>query len=234
MIKPDIILVWPRNSDYPLWRLFIRKERERFGKVLVVFMNPQSGDDYREFVKQAMAPDNITFIESATAEELGSNDWRHAAIYKALPLVTSDWIWFTEQDFFPKADFFNELNKLFMSYPIIGIKEGDRLHPCSLFIRKDLIGKTGKNFGIVKDTSDHFSIFTKQLYNLNERVAFIDKSLYMHMAGLTSNLSLIEKEEQPNYKRDDFYKYLKASLIVPVPRHEKYKLLVENALKRSF
>ena len=62
-MKPDVIVSWPRHADYPLWRQFIRENRQRFAKVIVAFTD-HDGHDYSQFVVDAMCQDDITAIST--------------------------------------------------------------------------------------------------------------------------------------------------------------------------
>ena len=50
-MKPDLIESWPQHLDYPLHRKFIKENRDRFAKVIIVFTAMNAQGDYREFVK---------------------------------------------------------------------------------------------------------------------------------------------------------------------------------------
>ena len=82
MTKPDVIVVWPRNCDYPLWRKFIHENRSRFGKVIIVFMETNQGDDYRAFIKSTLSPNLYAIYDSPTPQ--GYEDWRNVAVCEGL------------------------------------------------------------------------------------------------------------------------------------------------------
>ena len=222
LIKPDVILVWGRNCDFPLWSEFIHHERARFGKVIVAFMDSYLGEDYRDFIIQAMTPDNVVFIAPSTQDELGSIDWRHAAIHKALVHVTSDWVWFTEQDFFPTDEHFWEMVYASANEAeAIGIKEGDRLHPCCLFFKKEALERTNKFFGIVAGESDHFGQIQKDIQVFGIKLVELSGH-YKHMAGASHNFRLIYEGGEPNFRPDEFAEYLKKCLQVSVPLDARF------------
>jgi len=79
----DLICCHPFHLDYPLWREFIKNNRDRFNKVIVVFTDMNVADlDYREFVQTTMKKDKITFMDCLPAE--ANEDWRNKAINMAL------------------------------------------------------------------------------------------------------------------------------------------------------
>src|SRR5690348_16350414 len=106
MIKPDIILAWPRNCDYPLWRQFIRENRPLFNEIIIVFTDTFDQHDYSEFVRRAMFQDHVLFLDNPAIQS--GEDWRNVAIHHALlHSYNAQWVWFTEQDFFCKKGFWD-------------------------------------------------------------------------------------------------------------------------------
>ncbi|MEK6881126.1 MAG: hypothetical protein AABY22_16015, partial [Nanoarchaeota archaeon] len=100
----DLIVSHPKHLDYPLFRQFIKENRAHFKKVLIVFTDMNVPDlDYRSFIQDAMRKDKITFMDCLPAE--ADEDWRNKAINMALSVSDADWVYFTEQDFFPQEGF---------------------------------------------------------------------------------------------------------------------------------
>ena len=231
MITPDVIVTWPINCDYPLWRQFIRDNRERFRNVVIVLMNTHTSSDYRSFLRAAMAEDNISFLETPLYG--ASEDWRNVSINAAYDYLktssTAEWVWFTEQDFFPREGFWEEVYSIAEEgADYIGIKEGDRLHPACLFIKKQILNRTHKNYSVVPNVSDHFFLIQKDLENMDLFRALCSPDHYTHMAGLSHNMSLLERGEAPNHNVEEFIKYLRMCMKVkvPLPEHfiELYKI----------
>lgn len=226
MIKPDVIVVWPRNCDYPLWRQQIRNSRKFFTDVIVVFMETNTGSDYREFVQEAMKDDQVKFFQSPPV--IGDKDWRDVATNEGLKHSFSKWVYFTEQDFFTTMQFWQEVNlRVRDHYPVIGVMEGDRLHPCSFLCRRESIERTRKDFGIVAGQHDHFWKFTQDLVTNVEEIAVV-KGGYEHMNGLSHNLSLLEQGKEITYKPEVFRKYLEKCLKVEVPMHDNFREMAEK------
>lgn len=232
IIKPDVIVCWPRNCDYPLWRQFIHDNRDRFNVVIIVFTETNSGEDYREFVKHAMVDDWTLFADSP--QILPGQDWRNVAVNHALiQSYNAEWIWFTEQDFIitnPEVFWARFQYEAECGAGAIGVLEGSRLHPCSLFVKRSVLNQTTKNFGIVPDISDHFSIFTKELGNYG-KVELLSTG-FMHMNGLSHNLRLMFENIEITYKPERFQAYLEECLNVTVPQDERFRMLAINYLKR--
>lgn len=219
----NIIISWPRNTDYPLWRQFIRDNRNRFQKVIVVFTETNYGKNYREFIIDAMHDDNVDFMESPPPI---NDDWRNVAVnyaLTALPYKEDQWVWFTEQDFFPLEGFWEEVykNAELKDVGAIGIIDGIRLHPACIFMKREILDKTRKAFGIRPDVADHFYMVQEDLQRLAEtegiRTKILDQNLYKHMAGLSHNMRLIEEGGQPNHQKEEFINYLKKCVKVSVP-----------------
>jgi len=217
MTKPDIIVSWPTNNDYPIWRLMIRKERERFNQVFVVFTKTYSGDNYEEFVRESMADDKITFINSPPVT--GDQDWRNVAVNAALKQSKAEWVWFTEQDFWiTYLVFWDEVEAMAEIKDVIGVNVSGRLHPCCIFAKREIIDRTTKNFGIVKDKLDHFGVFQQDLklagaktHLMSDRAEAKDKSFF-HFNGLSHNWNLLASGEVPNYETSKFLGYLETCL----------------------
>lgn len=233
-MKPDLIICWPRNCDYPLWRQFLRDNRGRFNVVIIVFTETHQGDDYRDEIRAAMSKDWVLFADCPPIT--AGQDWRNVAINHALlQSYNAEWIWFTEQDFIitdPDAFWDGVNDSVLHGSEFIAVKEGDRIHPCSLFVRRDLLNKTNKDFGIIPDKGDHFKKFTDELMDKCNAHSELLMG-YEHMAGLSHNLRLISDGQEPNYKIPQLNKYLSESLSVSVPQIERFRMLVSNYLERA-
>ena len=110
-----------------------------------------------------------------------------------------------------------------------GVIQGERVHPCSLFAKKEHIDMTSCNFGIVPNVSDHFSIFTEELRK-HAIIMKISEGNYYHHNGLSSNFTLLTNGEKPNYKPEVFAEYMKKSLDVDVPIHPKFRELANSII----
>jgi hypothetical protein len=216
MILPDVILSWPRNTDYPLYRQFLHDNRDKFDKVIIVFTETNQGVNYKEFIKMAMSQDNILFLDSPPVD--GRQDWRDVAVNFALQHSTAKWVWFTEQDFTPLDNFWGQVAMgMEKEVDVIGVKDGERLHPCCLFMTRSAINLTSRYFGIVPNKSDHFSIIAKDIEAQEFEWLLIPEHMYTHMAGLSHNFRLVADGQLPNHKIEEFKKYVIESYQVLVP-----------------
>jgi len=229
-IKADLIVAWPVNCDYPLWREMVRAYRHRFNKVIVGFMQTNDNTDYRPFIKAAMAQDAVTFVEPRTYG--GSEDWRDVVTNDCLKLCISDWIYFTEQDFFFKDKFWDIVDNISGTpgVDLFAVLEGERLHPCSLLIKRAVLERTRKNFGIKAGYCDHFGLIAQDLVNMHAVKYTMPPSSYTHMNGLSHNFKLITIGEPPVYKKEQFDDYLRRCLKCQVPLEPGFVALTTSYL----
>lgn len=234
IIKPDVIVSWPRNTEYPLWRYFISENRSRFNKVIIVFTETFQGDDYRSFVRSVMPQGSFDTIDSPLPQ--GREDWRNIAIQEALKLSKNDWLWFTEEDFFVKNEvFWDDVSREILNnnVRVIGVRQGTRLHPCSLFITRDILDQTHKDFGIVPNRLDHFGLIEEDINKLGIPIATIDPCLWKHYNGLSHNFRMVSDLKEPVYEAVEFYDYLQRCLQVPREIDVRFKLIAERALSKA-
>lgn len=234
MIKPDVIVTWPRNCDYPLWRQFIHDERTRFNEIIIIFMETHQGHDYREFIRNAMLRDYVHCVNSPTVD-YGSQDWRNVAIHAGLiHSYNAEWLWFTEQDFIIKdVNFWTDLeNAEQQGCEVVGVLDSMRLHPCSLFMKRSALEKTGKNFGIVPDKLDHFGLIQKNIEELKLKTGIISEDRYTHLAGLSHNMHLLGLGEAPNHQKEAVIEWLRASLAVSVENDPYFVDFAQKAIEK--
>lgn len=232
MFKPDIIISWPRNCDYPLWRKYIRDNRPRFNQIIIVFTETNLGDDYREFVRGAMQADDVWTMDSPIVH---GEDWRNVAVnYGLLQSYNAEWIWFTEQDFLPTDDrFWQEVEaKVNAGAEYLSWKDADRHHPCCIFVKRSILSKTSKDFAARPPYYDHFGLFTKQLetYNGGASYAEVSHDFSTHMAGLSHNVRLLVDGQQPNYKPEEFTEYLMKCVAAEIPQDIRFLTMAKKYL----
>lgn len=228
-MTPDLIIVHPIHLDYPLWKKFITDNRDQFHKVIIIFTFMNAGlKDYRKFVIESMSKDKIIFIDND--EVKAQDDWRNVAINKALKYSNSEWIYFTEQDFIPKGNFWREVEDLMQRVEVFGYYQDTRLHPCCLFIKRELLEKTSKNFGVIKDKLDHFGKIQEDLENKDIIIGVIPSYLGEHMNGLSQNLYMLQLGQEPNYEPEKFKEY--CSKCLELPTHPDFEILFKKYLGR--
>ena len=222
MIVMDVIVSWPRNNDYPLWRQFIRNNRARFNNIIIVFTETYHGEDYKQFVRDAMFQDFVLCVDSPLPS--GDQDWRNVAVnFGLLQSIHAPWIWFTEQDFFPNDKFFDDMAELELAgMDVIATYDQTRMHPCNILIKRDALSMTRKDFGIEPGVLDHFGKLQKDVESLELKVGREPQDTYFHYNGLSHNWTLISDGQNPNYKPEEFDEYIRKCLNVSVPLNEKW------------
>ena len=229
MIKPDIIISWPNNYDYPLWRQFVRDNRDKFSKIIVAFTQSFLGENYIEFIKKVML-DDIIFLDTAPKS---GQDWRDAAVNIALEYSDAEWVWFTEQDFIIKKGFWENIDKILEENKktlIIAAYENIRMHPCCIFAQRFAINQTRMDFGIVPNELDHFGVFQQDIENKQFLTAKIDPKTYNHLAGLSHNMRLVYDGVSPNHNPEEFKEYMKACFEVKVPLDPRFESLFQRII----
>lgn len=215
----DLIVCWPRDCDYPLFRRFLARERDRFAKVIVVFTD-HHGPDISGWVREVT---DATFLDSRS-----NGDWRDAAVNMALEVSDAQRVWFTEQDFLitDPDRFWSQTDG-----PAVGWQEhDDRWHPSSLFVDRGLIERTSRYFG--PDPIDHFYAFGREL----ERLIPIKRleGGFEHLQGTSQNHSLIDRGlDDGVFKRDRFRRYLSDSLEAGVPLHPGWADRARREIERA-
>jgi len=220
-VKPDAVACWPRNCDYPLWRRFVRDERERFGEVIVVFTE-HDGHDYRDFVRGALP--EAACLDSPPR---GERDWRDVAVNAALDRSASDWVWFTEQDLL-----IGDRDAFFALDGPRGFWDHYRWHPASLLLPRDAVEATSRYFGPVP--LDHFARFSAELAI---EVQPVPRELFSHLQGVSQNHWLYERYRSLDapgiFAPQRWLDYLAASLGAGVPLDGRWARLAREALGRD-
>jgi hypothetical protein len=211
-MRPDVIVAWPESCDYPLWRQFIRDNRSRFAKVIVAF-TAHPGPNYTEFVREAMAPDDVTWVDARHKKD----DWRDVAVNFALRQSDAEWVWFTEQDFFITDERFWILMDIYAEgADAIGWHENGekRFHPSCLFVRRATIDRSTCEFGVTED-GDHFAKFSRQIPSTS---LLLNIEQFEHLQGVSHNHWLIDSGQGAGrFKMERFDRYLADCLEVTVP-----------------
>jgi len=193
MQKPDVLITWPSGCDYPLCRLQLSTFRKYFRDIIVTFYD-HGTPDFRDFIKGAHK--DWRFLYSPIINE----QWREAAVTVGLGESASPEVLFTEQDFFWKDDsFLSIVEKAREKFDIVGIKQGNRLHPCFLRTSRELIEATEKDFSVRGQDQDHFQKFSEQALALGSCIDLRDLGLFegrdwYHFSSLTWNLFRIKDD----------------------------------------
>jgi hypothetical protein len=225
-VKPDVIVCWPRNCDYPLWRAFIRTERERFGRVFVAFTE-HDGRDYSGWIADHFGEATCFWAGS------GTRDWRDHAVNAVLDQSTAEWVWFTEQDFLiGDRGFWDGVEWASGRADAMGWRADNRWHPSCLFARREAIERTSRYFG--PDPVDHFYRFDAELGPILDLVDIAGVGgTFEHLQGLSQNHYLLETTGSLNtpgiFRPRRFARYLQACLASGVPLHPVWEATIRGA-----
>jgi hypothetical protein len=226
-MKPDVIVAWPDNCDYPLWRKFIRENRDRFNDVIIVITRTYAGFNYSDFIIEQLR--DICIIEYSPVLSEGQ-DWRNVAVNFGLSLSKSNYVWFTEQDFYPNSLFWISFYFANSNQIIAGVFQNERLHPCCILCPREVVELTRKNFGVVPNVSDHFALFQQDIRGYTiEQISQYD---YEHLNGLSSNFYLMSEGGLPNYQPERFKQYVIDSLKSKEVLHPHFKEVCDKYLEK--
>ncbi|RPJ79464.1 MAG: hypothetical protein EHM20_01340 [Alphaproteobacteria bacterium] len=222
MEKPDVIITWPSGLDYPLCRWQLREYRSFFKDVFLTFY--EHGDpSYEEFIAKSHPEFKCLF------SPIFNEQWREAAVCVGLRNSKSDEILFTEQDFFWKSeDFLNRVKEARGKYDIVGIKQGNRLHPCFLQTSRELIDHTSCDFSVKGQDKDHFQKFSEEALQIGTFIDLKELGLFegrdwYHFSSLTWNLLRIKDEDITEmHELPEFLIYNQYSRTPRVPQSERW------------
>lgn len=226
--KPDVIVSWPRNCDYPLWREMIKENRNRFNQIIVVITETNQGFDYSKFVEEELM--GIAYVIKSPPVMPGE-DWRNVAVNFGLAISNSPSILFTEQDFYPKQSMWDYLeNNNLGGVSVVAAFQEERLHPCFILITRELLETTRKDFGIIPNVADHFCKIQEDLKS--ENILRLSAEDYEHLNGLSHNFTLITNGQMPNYQSERFLKYIQDCLMCGENLHEEFRRVCKEYLLR--
>lgn len=228
MIKPDVIVSWPRHMDYPLFRYNLTWMRPYFNEVFIALTQDTLPPDITPWIINSMT--NVRFIKPPKSD--GVNDWRNLAVRDVLlNFCKAQWVLFLEQDFL----IFNEkvLEKIFdatNTYDCLYYQEGERIHPAFALITRENIFKSSLDFS-AHPTFDHFySFFTSLPYTKRAELKELGLQEYVdfkHMAGLSNNYHVFNLG-QPFYKPEEFLAYNYWIQHLPLPLSPSFRILSEQ------
>ena len=195
----DVLSQYCLHCDYPIWREHLKKYRDKFNKVILY-----PNEYYRDLDFKAFAKENIkeTWVENHVIDWTTPGiDWRQAEVEPMLELSDSEWVYFSEQDWFVKdwdkfyeaifkameegADAIGWMNPTHFPY----------LHPACFFVKRELLDKTKLDFRCHSEINggDHFAMITRDLEKLGAKIVTTEEMGFkywkdcFHLGGVTGN-----------------------------------------------
>lgn len=245
----DIITQYCIYNDYPIWRRNMQKYRDRVRKIILYPSRHHGVIDLESFAKEAFPE---TWVEPVPID-YGVEDWRQAETDPCLKHSDAEWIWFTEQDFFVKNwdKFYDDIEKGMKTHDMIGWWNPTHfpyMHPCCLFMKRDLFEATTKDFKAHPEIPgcDHFAMLTRQAETLNAKILTLQDLGYknwddaFHLGGLTYPYQNWKGDGTDHFgvgNVEAFYVYNYWSRYTPVMQTLEYANLsveIEMALRDRF
>jgi hypothetical protein len=238
-MKFDVILAWPNNIDYPLWRQFVEQNPHYFNKLLIHFNDTHLDLDLSSFVKAWFKSIKTVPIEFFSTSLVYKYDWRDQIVNLCLSASEGEFVWFTEQDFLIKdpADFFTKVSLRLNGGGLVSFKQNNRWHPACIFASRTDIEQTRKNFGAHPPESDHFGWFSEDMDELSpfnidlNDIDLIENKDWFHHNGLSQNYHLAQQGKPPNYLITEFLVYNAASREAKVSQDRRYIELTHKVEK---
>lgn len=190
----DVVSQWCVFADYPIFRMHMARHRDRFNKIILYPSRHHGYVDLEEFAKKVFPE---TWVDPV-AIDYGVEDWRQAETDPCLKHVTSEWIMFSEADFFVEdlEVFYDKIEEAMKTSDAIGWWNDTHfpyLHPCCFFIKRELFERTNKDFRAHPEINgcDHFAMLTRDIERLGGKITKIQDLGYenwanaFHLGGLT-------------------------------------------------
>lgn len=208
MVKPDLIVCWPKDIFFPFFVKRINRDRGLFDKVIIVMTEGSLDGDCTRDIEHTLAG-AIILAPNLLELAAGGKDWRNVATNIALEKSDSSHVLFMEQDFLVGDDFFKKLFTAAEDFDVIGFRDNNRLHPACLLVKRKILDTTSKDFGAYPPEDDHFSKVTKELMKPGGWVTLDELGItnWYHMAGLTHNTRMDKQGRVIPYRPDEYKLY---------------------------
>lgn len=205
-MKPDVISQYCVHNTYPIFKRNLKKYRNKIGKIILYPSRHHGFRDFEGFEKSTLKETWVDPVEI----DFGKEDWRQAETIPCLNHVESDWIWFSEQDFFVEDwdKFYADVERLMGEADMFGwwvgtAFEGGFLHPSCIFMKRELLERTNKDFRAHPeiDGCDHFAMLTRDAERLGAKIVKLQDIGYknwenaFHLGGMTYPYQDFKEEE---------------------------------------
>mgnify|MGYP001563284138 FL=1 len=238
MNKPDLLITWIKHCDYPIFRLFLKRHRDFFGKVIIYWSEHFRHMYYDAFIQKALVDYGIECQFLPNIEyKYGVEDWRNIATNYMLQQSTSEWVCSVEQDWFVK-----DWEKLLTEVVVNSSKadllgwwqpNGKYVHPAFWFMKREALEKTRKDFA-AHDGFDHFGWITQDhLANggkiiSTQDMGFEDFKDAFHLGGVNQNYLQFGTPGYVFHRPEIFSVYNYWSIWATVPQSDEFLTLCRN------
>lgn len=243
-MKPDLLICWIKHCDYPIFRSFLRRHRDSFGKIIIYWSEHFREYYFDKFIQKDLESlGNVEFVMNVDYK-YGVEDWRNVATNIMLKRTNSEWVCSVEQDWFAK-DWDKLLTKVSdamkMDSDLIGWwQENNKyIHPSFWFIRRFILDNTRRDFA-AHDGHDHFGWITEDVKTIGGKIVstqdmgFKDFEDCFHLGGVNQNYLEGLKPGYVFHRPELFYIYNWWSMKADVPQDPKFVELmkkIDNKLK---
>ena len=220
MIKPDLLCVWPKDTDFPLFRYNLERFKQYFNEVHIAINDNGTDEDYTQFLISVLP----TVHFKSTPRGGGSIDWRNIAVNTLLEKSQADHVLFIEPDFLIRDDRFFEVLLNVSDYDFIYYDEQERIHPACALLPRHIIERTSKDFSARPPAYDHFGLFFQEASRITnsadlETIGLHDKEDYLHIAGVTQSY-----HAKPFHKPNQFLTYNRLCLDLPIALNNEFSI----------
>lgn len=251
-MKPDLMITWIKHCDYPIFRQWLRKYRDFFGKVIIYWSEHNRFPYFDHFIHEAMKKDDITWMDPVLTD-WGTEDWRNKSTNAMVKESESEWVCSIEQDYFCRdwEKLLAEVVEAGKTYDLIGhpgkpgsqpnqdYLKGEYIHPAFWFMKRKTLEKTSKNFGADPARGwDHFGIITEEamklgiktitLADMGHEVETKPDAFSFHLGGVNQNYLEASKPEYVFHRPEPFYVYNYFCRQTTVPQSIPFLFLSER------
>lgn len=254
-MKPDLIITWIMHTDYPIFRQWMKRYRNFFGKVIVYWSLHNRFPYFNSFIQEAMRDDHINFLDPVETD-WGHEDWRNKSTNEMLKHSNSEWVCSIEQDYFCRDwdKLLSGVVEASKTHDLIGhpgkpgsqpnqdYLKGEYIHPALWFMKREALEKTSKNFAAVPARGwDHFGVITEEAMKLGIKTVTLSDMGYevetkpdafsFHLGGVNQNYLESVNPAYVFHRPEPFYVYNHFCRQVTVPQSIDFLRLSEQVDK---
>lgn len=212
------LISWPDSFDFPIFRsrLFLL---QMYVDEIVICFTKHGNNSLRQWLRENIG--GVKFLDAENAPNKGG-DWRNQSTNYMVDQSSGDILLFLEQDFLIKdhEKFFSGVAVALTIYDVVMFEETNRFHPACLFIRRNALNKTKRDFSTNGQGIDHFAMVSADLkgnasYTTLAQCGLNEGTDWFHFKGMTDNYFA----PKPYFDLDSFYLYNDKCRIIPCPEY---------------